>query len=81
MKVIKRIVNLKDRPRLHLSLPPARRPLFGALYRLTVREAPFAFLCACAALYLAQFALVTAVAAITQRQPRRAKVDVNPCTE
>ena len=70
---------IKERPRL--SLPLACRPLFGALYRLTVREAPFAFLCVCAALYLAQFALVTAAAVITQRQRRRAKVDVDPCTE
>ena len=78
MKVIIRIVNLKDRPRL--PLPPSCRPLFGALYRLTVREAPFAFLCACAALYLAQFTLVAAAAVITRRQRRRSKVDVDPCT-
>ena len=51
------------------------RPLFGVLYHHTVRDAPFAFLCVCAALYFAQFVLVMAAACVMRRQ--RSKVQIS----
>ena len=59
---------------LQALAPLVGRPLFGLLYHHTVREAPFAFLCVCAAIYFAQFVLVMTAAGIMRKQ--RSKIDI-----
>ena len=65
---------------LQALAPLVGRPLFGVLYHHTVRDAPSAFLCVCAAIYFAQFVLVLATAGIMRKQRSKVKISSHSTT-